>query len=304
MKQASGDHCGTTTSVLRSLTIILLITQVLAVSQAKFFKAVFPTTSWIKKLGVRPQQQPIHTSQIAQDVLDQTEMIHQDVPKTAMQAYIKYKAFYDKEVHASKLKKADYLYVLQPKADYQGSRFPLTEFRWIGPYIIEKVLPNNNYLVREIGINRTQVLHRMRMRQFTTHQPPAYIRSTRKKWKPDPKVSIKHDDLIGRAWECENEQPIFDAKNNNATPPNSLEFPIQFDLSTEEMRNTPGTAHKCSPEFFSQTEQLCDVTDTYSDTEPDVETGSKKPNNTPTNRRSSKYILRHNPKPSCYDDYI
>ena len=42
------------------------------------------------KLGIRPQQQPIPTSQIAQDVLDQTEMLHQDVRKKAMQAYIKY----------------------------------------------------------------------------------------------------------------------------------------------------------------------------------------------------------------------
>ena len=39
-------------------------------------------------LGIRPQQQPIPTSQIAQDDLDQTEMIHQDVRKNAMQAHI------------------------------------------------------------------------------------------------------------------------------------------------------------------------------------------------------------------------
>ena len=44
------------------------------------------------KLGICPLQQPIPTSQIAQDVLEQTEMIHQDVRKNAMQAYIKYKA--------------------------------------------------------------------------------------------------------------------------------------------------------------------------------------------------------------------
>ena len=49
------------------------------------------------KLGIRQQQQPIPTSQIAQDVLEQTEMIHQDVRKNIMQAYIKYKAYYDKK---------------------------------------------------------------------------------------------------------------------------------------------------------------------------------------------------------------
>ena len=85
------------------------------------------------KLGIRPLQQPIPRSQIAQDVLDQTEMIHQDVRKNTMQAYIKYKAYYDKKANASKRKEADYVYILQPKADHQGSKIPFTEFRWMGP---------------------------------------------------------------------------------------------------------------------------------------------------------------------------
>ena len=71
-----------------------------------------------------------------------------------------------KQPSLQKLKEADYVYILQPKVDHQGSKIPFTEFRCIGPYIIEKVLPNNNYLVRKIGTNKTQVLHQMRIRQF------------------------------------------------------------------------------------------------------------------------------------------
>ena len=102
-------------------------------------------------------------------------MIRQDVRKNVMQAYIKFKAYYDKKANASKLTEADYVYILQPKADHQGSKIPFTEFRWIGPYVVEKALPNNKYLVRNIDTNKTQVLHRMRMRQFTPRQPPADI---------------------------------------------------------------------------------------------------------------------------------
>ena len=142
------------------------------------------------KLGIRPQQQPIPTSQIAQDVLDQTEMIHEDVRKNTMQAYIKYEAYYDKKANASKFQEADYVYILQPKADHQGSKIPFTELRWMGPYIVEKVLPNNNYLVRKIGTDKTQVHHRMRMRQFTPRQPPADIQVNPHEYKPDPEVSI------------------------------------------------------------------------------------------------------------------
>ena len=173
----------------------------------------------------------------------------------------------------------------------------------LGPYIIEEVLPNNNYLVRKIGTYKTQVLHRKRIRQFTHRLAIPDIRITPQEWTLDPEVNLKHDYLYARAWECEYEKPIFDTEKKKATPPSSTEFPIQSNLPTGEMRNTPGTARKCSPETFPQTEQMCDATDTYPDVEPDVETTSGQPNNGPTNPRSSKYNLRHNPELNCNDDY-
>ena len=255
------------------------------------------------KLGIRLQQQPIHTSHIAQAVLEQTEMIHQDVRKNTMQAYIKYKAYYDKKANASKLKEADYVYILQPKADHPGSKIPFTEFLWVGPYIIENVLPNNNYLVRKIGTNKTQVLHRMRMRQFKPRQPPADITVKPQEYKSDPEVSLNHDELYARASEYDFEQPISDAENDNAVPPNQQEIPVQSDFSTEEMRNTPGNPHVCSPEISPNTNELGDVTVTCPHIEADADTGSEQPPNSPTNPRSSKYNLRHDPKPNCNVDY-
>ena len=255
------------------------------------------------KLGIRPQQQPIPTSQIAQDFLDQTELIHQDVRKNTMQGYIKYKAYYDKKANTSKHKEADYVYILKPKTDHQRSKIPFTEFRWMGPYIVEKVLPNNNYLVRKIGTDKTQVLHRMRMRQFTPRRPPADIRVNPHEYKTDPEVSINHDDLYARAWEHHYEQPIFDDGNNGATQPDPHEIPIQSEMSTGEMSNTLRTTHECSPEIFPPTAEISDVADTYTHVEPDVGTSSEQQGNSPSNPRSSKYNLRHNPKPNWNDDY-
>ena len=136
-----------------------------------------------------------------------------------MQVYIKYKAYYDKKANASKLNETDYIYVLQLKRGFQGSKIPFLDFRWIGPYILEKVLPNNNYLVGKIGTNKKQVLHRMQMRQFTPRKPLPAIRITPQDWKFDPEVSIKHDDLYARALECEYERPVLDAEYDNETPP-------------------------------------------------------------------------------------
>ena len=129
-------------------------------------------------MGILPQKIPTANPETAQDVLDQTEMIFKDIRKIASQAYIKEKAYYDKKANGSKLKRADYVHVLQPKADHQGSKFPFTDFRWIGSYIIEKVLPNNISLVRKSGTNKTQVLQRMRLRQFTPRQPMPDIQIT------------------------------------------------------------------------------------------------------------------------------
>ena len=188
-----------------------------------------------------------------------------------------------KKTNASKLKEADFLYISQPKADHQGSKIPFTEFRWIGPYIIEKVLPNNNYLVRKIGTNKTQVLHRMRMRQFTPRQPPADITVKPQEYKSDPEVSLHHDYLYASAWEYDFEQPIFDAENDKAARPNLQEIPLQSEYSTEEMRTTPGNPQVCSPEIFRDTGEVNGVTDTCPHMEPDVETSSEQRQISPTN---------------------
>ena len=168
-----------------------------------------------------------------------------------MQAYIKYKAYYDKKTNTSKLKQADYVSILQPKADHQGSKIPFTDFRWIGPYLIEYVLPNKNYLVRKIGTNKTQILHRMSLRQFTPRQPIPDIPITPREWQPDPEVVIKHDDLYARAWECEYDEPTFEIDCNNLATLSSPEITIRSEQTADEMRNIPGTIRETSPRIYS-----------------------------------------------------
>ena len=161
-----------------------------------------------------------------------------------MKAYIEYSAYYDEKASASKLKQTDYVFMLQPKADHQGSKIPMTVFRWIGPYIFEKVLPNNNSLVRKNGTNRRQILHRRRLQQFTPHQPIPNIPIKPRECQPDPEVVIKHDDLYARAWECEYDEPIFENDYNILATPSSPEITIRPEQTADEMRNTPGTIRK------------------------------------------------------------
>ena len=236
-------------------------------------------------------------------MLEQTETTFQDVRKNAMQAYIKYKAYYDRKANASKLKQADYVFILQPKADHQGSKIPFTGFRWIGPYIIEKVLPNNIYLVRKIGSNKTQIRHRLRLRQFTPRKPLSDVPVTQRVWQPNPEVVITHDDLYARAWECEYDEPIFQSDYNNLAPPSPPETTIQSEQTADEMRSTPGIIPGNSPENTPQPDGSYDGRNVDHDTQPDADMSVEQPDPTPTNPRSSKYDLRHNPKPNCNDDY-
>ena len=72
-----------------------------------------------------------------------------------MQSYIRYKEYYDKKAKAFSLKEKISRFKLQPKANHQVSKIMLRDFRWIGPYLVGKVLPNNNHIVRKRKTNKT-----------------------------------------------------------------------------------------------------------------------------------------------------
>ena len=88
-----------------------------------------------------------------------------------MQSYIKYKEYYDRKAKAAPLMESESWFVLQPNADHQRSKIPFRDFRWVGPFTVQKVLPNKNYIVRQINTNKTQILHRFRLKKFVPNQP-------------------------------------------------------------------------------------------------------------------------------------
>ena len=94
----------------------------------------------------------------------------------------------------------DYCFILQPIADHQGSKIPFREFRWTGPYVIDQVLPNENYIVRKLNSNKTQILHRIRLRKY---EPNVLLRDERPEGnlQPDEEIIIPQDDLYVITWE-------------------------------------------------------------------------------------------------------
>ena len=143
----------------------------------------------------------------------------------------------------------------------------------------------------------------MKLRQFTPRQPIPDIPITARERQPQPEVIIIHDDFYARAWECEYDEPIFDSDYNTLVTPNSPKITVLFGGAVDELRSIPGTIRENSSEIIPQTGRSYDGTDTDHYMQPDAGTTVEQLDPTPINPRSSKYDLRHNPKPNCNDDY-
>ena len=108
----------------------------------------------------------------------------------------------------------NYSFIFNPEADTQATKIPLFEFRWVGPYKVEKVLRNNNYLVRRLGTNKPQLLHCIRLRKYTQQAQLAdnFVRET--EWQKEDTL-ISQDDLYAYTWDTNFGPILFDTELEN-----------------------------------------------------------------------------------------
>ena len=104
-------------------------------------------------------------------ILDNMNKKFQQTHDNIIEAFHKYKNYYDRKAQASPLKVNDFTFLLNKRLSQQSDKIPFKEFKWEGPYKVVKVLSNSNYIIRKIGTLRTQCVHRMRLRPFTPNAP-------------------------------------------------------------------------------------------------------------------------------------
>ena len=189
---------------------------------SRVFHGRVPDNILDHKLGLRYNPNIAPTTDFAEELLRRTKTLYDTTKKNVMQSYIKYKRYYDKKAKASPLKEKDYCFILQPKADHQGSKKPFRDFRWIGPYLVAKVLPNNIYIVRKLNTNKTQILHRIRLRKYNPETPPE-DNYQEARWQTDDNIVVPQDDLYTIAWEAEFGGKLFDIPIIY-TDPNAIDF--------------------------------------------------------------------------------
>ena len=164
---------------------------------------------------------------MAEENQKRMEILLDQTKKDIMQSYLKYKAYYDRKPKAAPLETTDYCYILNPKANTQATKIPVRDLRWCGPYKVKKVLPNNNYIVRRLGTNKMQLLHRIRLRKFTPQAPLADIFVRETDWQKDDQMPLANDDLYAQSW-------------NTSFGSNPFEDgPSEFPLDAEDAVYTP-----------------------------------------------------------------
>ena len=142
---------------------------------------------------------------------------------------------------AAPLTTTGYCYILKPNADTQATKIPFREFRWIGPYKIEKVLPNNNYIVRRLGTNKTQLLHRIRLRKYTPSAPLADNFVGETDWQKEDNIIVTHDDLYAHTWDTNFGTDPFDTELPDNEQDEIQEYvPINRPPSLEISKNSGG----------------------------------------------------------------
>ena len=82
-------------------------------------------------------------------------------------AYNKYRHFYDRKASAAPLKKHKFCLLLNPKLTNVNDQMGKSLTKWLPLYRIEQVLTNSNYIIRKVGTNYTQCIHRIRLRPIT-----------------------------------------------------------------------------------------------------------------------------------------
>ena len=183
---------------------------------SKVFHGRVPYNVLDHKLGNNPNKDFLPTTEFAEELQQRTKVLIDKTKHNIMQSYLKYKEYYDRKAKAAPLSEQDFCFILQPKADNQGSKIPFREYRWIGPYRIEKVLPNDNYIVRRLNTNKTQILHRIRLKKFVPNTS-LEDKYAKEKLQPDDEIIIPQDDLYTISWEADFDYHVFEPRRDDNT---------------------------------------------------------------------------------------
>ena len=104
-------------------------------------------------------------------ILNRMNEIYRNNTDNIVTPYHKYKAYYDRKAKAQPLQVNDVVFLLDPEYDSQGCKEEFKTFHWKGPFKVMKVLSDSNYIIRKVGMFKTQCVHRIGLKIFKPEFP-------------------------------------------------------------------------------------------------------------------------------------
>ena len=77
------------------------------------------------RLGNNPNKDFLPTTEFVEELQQRTQILIDKTKQNIMLSYLKYKGYYDRKAKAAPLNEQDFCFILQPKADNQGSKIAL-----------------------------------------------------------------------------------------------------------------------------------------------------------------------------------
>ena len=125
-------------------------------------------------------------------------------------------------------------------------------------FLVEKVLPNKNYIVRKLNTNETQILHRIRLRKYNAEKPPE-DNYQETQWQVDDNIVVPQDDLYTIAWEVEFGGHLFDIPIIY-TDPNAIDFDDSHTQGPDTVIVPRSYFHDSSN---GQNREICPISDPF-----------------------------------------
>ena len=121
-----------------------------------------------------------------------------------------------------------------------------------------KFLPNNFYIVRKLNTNKTQTLHRIRLRNYNPEKPPedSYQET---QLQVDDNIVVPQDDLYTIAWEEEFGGHLFDIPIIY-TNPNAIDFDDSHTQGPDTVIVPRSCFHNSSN---GQNREICPISDPF-----------------------------------------
>ena len=133
--------------------------------------------------------------------------------------------------------------------------------------------------MRKLNTNKTQILHRIRLRKYNPEKPPEEIHQETQ-WQVDDNIVVPQDDLYKIAWEAEFGGHLFDIPiiytdpkeidfdDNHTQGPDTVIVPRSYfqDSNNGQSRETcpisdPSVPQKLNPKFKGQSKDIETTTD-------------------------------------------